>query len=103
LLTAPSGMTDLDPKDLHLSLESSLKPYFDPNTKSITVDGDPTLMWQVVITYPGMFAQKPVQGFGKKNISLGNIVMVRMAEKPPVNPANIANMPVTMVAAGNGL
>ena len=102
LLVPPPGSAELDPQDVQLSLESSLKPYFDPSTKSITVDGDPTVMWKVVITYPGMFAQKPVQGLGRKNIVLGNINMVRVAEKPPVNPANIAPMPATMVAAGGG-
>lgn len=92
----------LDPQFLKLSLESSLKPYFDPNTRTITVDGDPTTMWQVVITYPGMIAEKPVQG-GKRNISLGNISLVRVAERPPVNLANIAPLPSAFSAPAGGL
>jgi hypothetical protein len=94
LISAPgTPIEDLDPQFLKLSLESSLRPYFDPNTRSITVDGDPTAMWQVVITYPGMIAEKPVQAYGKKNITLGNIALLRVAEKPPApNPANIASV-----------
>jgi len=103
LLTVPAGTTDLDPQDLRLSLESSLKPQFDSGTNSITVDGDPTTMWQVVITYPGMFAAKPVQVLGRRNIPLGSIALVRVAEKPPVNPANIASLPTTIAKGEGGL
>lgn len=104
LTSTPDTPVDkLDPEFLTLSLESSLKPYFDPNTKTITISGDPTAMWQVVITYPGMIAQKPVQGNGKRTISLGSIALVRVADKPPVNPANIAPMPSGLSARVGGL
>jgi hypothetical protein len=104
-LAMPPGVTfdQLDPHYLTLSLESTLQPSFDPNTNAITVVGDPTTTWQLVITYPGMYAQKPIDAAGRREIPLGKITLARVAEKPAVNLDNIAPLPQEFAAHAGGL
>lgn len=104
-LALPEGVAldQLDPHYLRLSLESTLQPSFDPNTDVISVVGDPTTAWQLVITYPGMYAQKPIDASGKREIPLGKITLSRFAEQPPVNPNNIAPLPQAFAAHAKGL
>jgi hypothetical protein len=83
-----------DPQSLRVSMESSLRPLVDTNSGSLMIAGDPNAAWQVIVAYPGyQIVEKTVMVNGKKTVQIGEIRLVKVAEKPPVNPSNIAPLP----------
>jgi hypothetical protein len=82
-----------DPDQIRISMRSSMQDVVNTSNQQIEATADANGPRQVTITYPGYrTVELPLHGSSGK-LNLGEIHLVKVAEKPEVNSKNIVPLP----------